>query len=217
MQLELNCHYRAAKKSDIQKAAFAATEYDFDVLSVCYPYLDTVIELIGHNIALACPIDYPFGLNITQVKLQQLAEACKRNISIADLVINNSFVVNKQWNRLNSEIEQFVKFCYSRGIEPRAILEYKLIDRKQLDIILQTLKLQGIHTIITETGNINDNLEDSIIVAKSIAQRGTMKAIIDTNVVSNTELEFLEKSGIDGLRLRQPDFIPKILRVAAKK
>lgn len=211
MQLELNCHYRAAKKSDIQKAAFAATEYSFDVLSVCYPYLDTVIELVNHNIPLCCPIDYPFGLNIPSIKLQQLAEACKRNISIADLVINNFHVVNKQWQKLNSEIEQFVKFCYSRGVEPRAIIEYKLLDRKQLDIICQTLKLQGIHTVITETGNIVDNIEDSLIVAKYITQRN-MKAIIDTNMVTPAELELLEKSEIDGLRLRQPDFIPKILR-----
>jgi deoxyribose-phosphate aldolase len=216
MQIELNCHYRAAKKSDIQKAAFAATEYDFSALSVCYPYLDTTIELIGHNIVLACPIDYPFGLNTTTIKLQQLAEAAKRNISIADLVVNNFFVVNKLWNKLNNEIDQFVEFCRGRGIEPRAIIEYKLLDRKQLLNLCKILKQRGIHSVITETGNIQDCLNDSLIVANEILKEVNLKVFLDTNIITAEDFALVERSNVDGLRLRHPDFVPKILRVPQK-
>lgn len=212
MQLELTCHDRAATRNDIQKVAFVASEYQFDVISVLYPYLDTVVDLIGHHTLLASPIDFPFGSNITSIKVQQLSESIKRGVNIADLVINTHHIINKQFNKLVSELEQFNKYCGARGVEPRVIIEYKYLTTKQTVNLCKAIKAKGIYSVITETGNLVDNFEDSIIIAKEIFEETGLKVIIDTNFISVEEFDFCQKIEIAGIRLRRPDMIPKLLR-----
>lgn len=203
MYIELNYYNKTMSESEVIDNVFKGLRYDIKGINVGQNYLQKIASVLPDGILLSCPIDYPYGLSDTKTRQQQTISAIRRGANCIDLVVNSVYIINDQRDKLMLDLRAHQEICKQNNVLLRVMLEYRQIEDNAIYAeTLKICKILRLKYIFPSTGHFADDLTDNIIVAKMInSQYSASKVICNGNLWLKSQYEFVQKSGIYGIRL----------------
>lgn len=129
---------------------------DFGCKTVCVnpSSLDIAFELCkGTKTEVCVTCDFPFGLSLTEVKVQQAEYYCKHyKIFELDFVANYGLIRSGKWDLVEADIKAVTEVCHRYGTAVKVIFE---TDALTLDEIRKASEISakvGVDFVKTSTG-----------------------------------------------------------------
>lgn len=172
---------------------------NISILSVLPASLKLTKTIISSdsNIQLATPIDYPFGINSTDIRIDMIRHAAKQGVSIVDIMIPFHPVTNRKYDKFRTDVQTLLDVCNGLNLKIRYTLEYRVFTYETLYKLSQILLSFGINDILLSSGYRIDNLYDSILAGAMIH-----KKVPKINIVYNCNI--WNKAHIDQIRNYKP-------------
>ena len=133
--------------------------------------------LEGSGIALQTPIGYPYGTDLTEVKLLQAKRALDAGVDELDMVINLSALFSDDIAYVEDEIRQVVELAKPYGVVVKSIIEVFFLDEQRIRQVVGAAEAAGVGFIKTSTGTRPDKVEDverAIRLIRSITRPETI-------------------------------------------
>ena len=200
MYIELALLDKTTTEEEAREATFAASELHLNGVCVLPNYVPATQEY-KEDLVIACPIDYPAGTSTTATRNHAVLTAIKAGANTIDLVINHSFVVNKNFEKLLADLESNLAICTDKKVTMRAVMEYRVyMDARLFFEVIDLIKQIGIEYVLPSTGYRLDNYTDNLIAAKTIMDKSGLKVICNGTVHSKEEYEKIKKLDVYGVR-----------------
>jgi deoxyribose-phosphate aldolase len=183
-----------------QKEVFSAIEKNLN--GVCLPVyvLRELKQYIPNGMTISAPIDFPFGVCDTSIKLNMIHQAIKAGANSIDIVLNDYKVYNNH-NSFIKDVEAQVKLCREYNICPRVMLNCPVFDQKDCIFLGKLIRGIGIEFACPSVGNHLDDMADNLIMCKVLQKEIDINMIFNGAIKTEKELDIVEKSGVWGLRL----------------
>lgn len=116
--------------------------------------------LEGSGIALQTPVGYPYGTDLTEVKVLQAKRALDAGVDEIDMVINLSALFSDDPGYVEDEIRQVVDTATPYGVVVKSIVEVFFLDERRTRQAVELAEAAGVGFIKTSTGTRPDKVED---------------------------------------------------------
>lgn len=149
--IDHTCLKQNATKEDIIKLCNEAKEFDFMSVCVNPDYVELCSSLLkGSDVKVCTVIGFPLGANTTEVKTLETVDAIKNGADEIDMVINVSWIKNKQFDLVLKEIKALRGV--SQGKILKVILETCLLEDEEIVKACELSKEAGADFVKTSTG-----------------------------------------------------------------
>ncbi len=141
-----------ASKEELIKLCNEAKEYGF--ASVCINpsrVKDAVLLLKDSNVPICTVIGFPLGATSTESKVFESEQAIKDGATELDMVINNGWMKDKNYQAVEADIRAIVNVL-NNEIILKVIVETALLNDEEKRIIAEIVRDSGAHYIKTSTG-----------------------------------------------------------------
>ena len=142
-----------SKESDIIQLCKEAREYGF--AGVCVPpfYLKLArLHLKDSDQLSSTVVSFPMGYDHIGPKIDSIKKSIDQGADELDAVINITAVKNRRWLEVESEIDSLVTACRIKNKTIKIIIEAALLDREELDKLLEILVIHKPNFVKTSTG-----------------------------------------------------------------
>lgn len=149
--IDHTCLKQNATKEDIIKLCNEAKEFDFMSVCVNPDYVELSASLLKDSDVKVCTvIGFPLGANTTEVKVLETVDAIKNGADEIDMVINVSWIKNKQFDLVLKEIKAIRGVCVGKVL--KVILETCLLEDEEIVKACELSKEAGADFVKTSTG-----------------------------------------------------------------
>lgn len=186
-----------ATLNDIQMSCFLAEKYGFRYLSVYQNYINTARQIL-HDVRLSALVDYPHGLSSKTTRLHAIVECLRKGVNAVDISINVNDVVNERYENIVSDLLAISNLATLKRTEIRAVLEYRLMDDEQIEMVAGLCSKYGIARIILGTGYLAENFFDNLLTANEIRE---FAIPVVNGVLNSTHLEMAEENEITSIQV----------------
>ena len=169
---------RAATKEDIEKLCNEANLYNFASVCIHPCYVEYAKELlIDSDVKVCTVIGFPLGMNTTEVKVYETKDALERGADEIDMVINVSYLKNKDYKYVENEIQRIRDVVKDKIL--KVIIEECCLTKEEIVDITNICNKCKVDYIKTSTGFdkggatiesvkiINDNKSEEIGIKAS--------------------------------------------------
>ncbi len=124
----------------------------FKVASACIPpsYVKYAKEYVKDDLKICTVISFPNGYQTTEVKVYETADAISNGADEIDMVINICNLKNKEYEKIQHEIEKIKKVCNDRIL--KVIIEACLLSEEEKIKMCDIVASSGADFIKTSTG-----------------------------------------------------------------
>ncbi len=185
----------ATTYDELQKASFFVSDKKFDYISVplsLVNYVKTYLESTP-KIQMAVTVDFPYGLEILDIRLASIIHAIRKGAQIIDIPINNNMVVNDNWKALNEDCKACYTLCNTKNVPIRFILDYRLFENEITIKICQILSSIGVDTVITTSGIGPDEPYDNIILAREIQEKTDVSVVVCSSMLQSKHIDMISQ------------------------
>lgn len=186
-----------ATKEDIIKLCDEAIKYG--TASVCIPptYIKDVHEKYGDSLNICTVIGFPLGYSSTNAKEAEILDAVKDGANELDMVINIAWVKNREYQRVQEEIERLKKACHGHIL--KVIIETCYLDEEEKIELCKIVTKAGADYIKTSTGfgTGGATIEDVKLMRDNVGKNVKIKAA--GGIRSREDMEEYLRIGADRL------------------
>ena len=200
MLTELACYNQDSTYNDILKTIFIASEKDISSVAVPSGFMSRVGDFLKDQ-KFSAAIDFPYGLSSTQVRLHEVILAIKQGASFIDLVINNSYIKEKNWRKIREDLKACLSVCNQNNVELRAIIEYRLFSVDTVLLMCELFNANGVHHVINSTGFIADDISDNAIISHQMQEKTGVFVTSCVRAFTKDHIKTFEDIDIYALRL----------------
>lgn len=201
MEHELLCGSKHITANELREQIFKAIECEADCISLPCGLISSWRDyLSASKTKLAACVSYPNGTSSTNIKTHSIVEASKKGAHIVEIVVNNTLVADKKFDKLLEELRTCVAAASQHGMEIRAIVEHSLYDNETLLVVCGIVRNSGIETIITSTGSMLESAKDAATAGYILSQGSKLRIIATTPIVKVDEYDYFVKAGVHGVR-----------------
>ena len=137
--------------ADIEKLCHEAIKYKFATVCVHPHFVSLAKEhLTESNVKVCTVIGFPLGQNTTETKIFEAENAIENGADEIDMVINVSWLKDKQYQKLKEEISRLKKSVGNRIL--KVIIEISLLTDDEIAKVSQIVSDAGADFIKTSTG-----------------------------------------------------------------
>lgn len=139
--------------NDIEKICREAVEFKFASVCILPNYVILAKDLLcGSEVKVCTVIAFPLGANILPVKLYEMDEAIENGAQEVDIVVNNSFLKNKDIHRYEEEIILMNSIAHGLGVKTKFIIETSLLSEDEKVLATKIISNSGADFVKTSTG-----------------------------------------------------------------
>ena len=210
MLIELACHKQDCTFKDILETVFVASEHNMDCVSLPSGFMSRISDFLKDQ-TFSAAIDYPYGLNTTQVRLHEIILAIRQGASLIDLVLNSSYITEGNWSKIKKDLKSCLAVCHQNNVELRPIVEYRLFEVKTVLDLCSVLDAFGLSKIVNSTGRIADDFHDNALISYQIQRRTSLSVVYGGPLVNNDQYETLKTMKIHAVRFTSTKIAENIL------
>lgn len=148
--------------------------------SVCIQpcYVSEGFEYAAGRIAICTVIGFPNGYHTTATKVYEAIEACDNGAVEIDMVINNCYVKDGLWDKVENEITIIANAVHKKGAILKVIIETCLLDDLEKVRLCEIVTMAGAEYIKTSTGfgSAGATLEDVLLMSSNVGEGVKVKA-----------------------------------------
>jgi len=124
----------------------------FGTASVCIPpsYVRRAKQYAGDRLKICTVIGFPLGYNTTPVKAYETKMALEDGADEIDMVVNNGWTKDGEWDRIEEEIRQLKTICKDKIL--KVIIEACLLTQEEKIKLCELVTKAGADFIKTSTG-----------------------------------------------------------------
>ena len=142
-----------ATKDDIKKLCQEAIENDFYSVCVNPCFVEYASELLqGTDVKVACVVGFPLGANTTKLKKIEAFEAVANGASEIDMVINQGYVKQGDYDKVLEEINEICD-C---GALVKVIIETSQLSEQEIENLCDVVNKSFATYIKTSTGFVGE-------------------------------------------------------------
>lgn len=175
---------------NIKKLCNEAIQYE--MASICIPpcYVKNVKEEYGEKINICTVIGFPLGYNTLETKVFEAKQAIKNGAKEIDMVVNISFIKNKQFDLVEDEIYQIKQSIGNNVL--KVIIETCYLTNEEKIKLCEIVTKAGADFIKTSTGfgTKGATFEDIKIFFENVGQNVKVKAAGGVKTINDIK-EFL--------------------------
>lgn len=156
-----------------------AISYNFASVCILPTFIIYAKDILcGTDVKVCTVIGFPLGANITPVKLFEMDEAIENGASEVDIVVNNTFLKSKEFERYRDEISLINDIAHSLKVTTKFIIETSLLDKEKKIIATRIINDCGADFVKTSTGFIGGGatLDDVKLLKSYCTERTKVKA-----------------------------------------
>jgi deoxyribose-phosphate aldolase len=209
---DLSIHDRIYTVDDVRETLFIAMKYGVTSLSVFPFFLQPIKDFVLDGTILACPIDFPYGLQDVNVRDHAILAAIRKGANTIDLVANSNLMIQSKNVKFFDDIEAAKAICVENKVTLRIMLEYRLFEPKKVLKVGHGLKELGIEYIIPATGEGMDEWHDNLQIGMELTNKCDIKVITNGNVWTERQYNSIKESGIFGIRFNKTAILQSVLR-----
>ena len=168
-----------ATAEQIKTLCQEAAEYSFFSVCINPQYIKLAKSLLTQSDVKVCTvIGFPLGSNTTEVKVFETQNAINNGADEIDMVLNIGAVKSKNWQLVESDIEQVVKVAHLHGKLIKVIFETCLLDNDEKIKCCQICSKVGANFVKTSTGfsSAGATLDDVKLMKSNIPNSVSVKA-----------------------------------------
>jgi deoxyribose-phosphate aldolase len=200
---------------DYQKGIVTALQCGFNGINVHHFLLSHVKDLIPEGIVLSVPIDYPNGISDPQVQEHEIIKSANSGANAIDFVLNNYLVQQARFDALIKDLKSKIDICKDRKLSLRIMLDYRLYNNLELNLIGKILSTTGIEYVFPSTGLEKEDVVDNIIAAKELKDCG-LNVICNGNIWLEKHIQLIKNTNLFGVRIHSPFTITNLLKCVLK-
>lgn len=192
MNIEYAIHDPEINETEIKNTLTTIVKYEnISLISVLPAYLKICKSLIDPKTKkISTPIDYPFGMNNTDIRSNMVLQAAKNGASIVDVMIPFYPVCNRKYDKFRVDVQTLLELCNNLGIELRYTLEYRTFTYDTLYKISQILINHNLNDVILSSGYKIDNIYDNIIAGIMLKKKNPkLNIIYNGNIWNKVHLD----------------------------
>lgn len=180
---------------EIQTLCEEAIEYK--MASVCVPpaYVARIKDAYGEKLVICTVIGFPLGYNTTEVKCFEAKQALEEGADELDMVINQGWVKERDYEALTEEIRQIKALTGERIL--KVIVETCYLNQDEKIALCQAVSEAGADFIKTSTGfgPSGATLEDVALMRAHVSPEVKIKAA--GGVKTLKDMETFVQAGAD--------------------
>tara|TARA_R100001377_G_C3194677_1_gene112171 strand:+ start:2747 stop:3379 length:633 start_codon:yes stop_codon:yes gene_type:complete len=207
---ELACYSQDSTYAEILEAVFTSSEKDMRCLAIPSGFMGRLSEFTKSQ-EFSVAIDFPYGLNGTQIRIHEIILAIRQGASYIDLVINNSFIKEENWRKIQQDLKSCLSICNEYDIELRVIIEYRLFSVKTVLLMCDLFYQAGVTHIINATGFIADDISDNAIISYQMHEKTGVLVTSCVRAFNKSHVAMFEEMGVHALRFMSSKVVGDIL------
>lgn len=146
-----------ATKSEIEKLVYDAIKHNFFGICINPQYVDMAKALLsGEKPKIVTVVNFPLASNTVETTLFQIDKAIFDGADEIDTVINISALKNKDYRKVQSDIEQSKEACQGRNL--KVILETDLLTKDEIKTACKIAVASGANFVKTSTGFVKGGI-----------------------------------------------------------
>jgi len=212
MYIDLACHNVDMTAEEAQQFVFLAAQRHLGGISLLPFFIPQIQEYVPEGMAIACPVDYPYGHSDTKVRNHEVLSAIRHGCNTIDLVINTHLAINKEFKKLSSDILSHVSICKDNNVTLRIMLDYRLLPSELWKKCMSILQTAGIEYIFPSTGHLVDDYLDNLVVSVNTQDKFGINAITNGNLFRPDQFKTIKKSKVFGIRFNSLSILEAILK-----
>jgi len=190
MNIEYAIHDTSFNDLELKNILTELNKFSIHTISILPSSLKTSKSILNSNISIACPIDYPLGINSLETRLSMIQYAAKNGANIVDIMIPHQIVCNRKYEKFRDDIKSSVDLCLSVNIRPRYMFEYRVFNYETLYKLAQILSTYNIFEILPSSGYRLDNIYDNILAGAMIKKKvPKMQVVYNGNIWSESQID----------------------------
>ena len=209
MLTEIACYSQDSTFTDILETVFIASQYDANIV-IPSGFMPKVNGFLNDHTFCAA-VDYPYGINSTQIRIHEIILAVRQGASTIDLMLNPSNIVEKNWEKIKKDLKNCLVVCKQNNVELRPIIEYRLFDKRTIMELCMVLNRMGVYKIINSTGYMVDDFKDNALTSYQIQKDTNLSVIYCGPVRTNENYDVLRQMNIHAIRFTSPKLAEIIL------
>jgi deoxyribose-phosphate aldolase len=210
MLRELACYSQDSTYEEILEAVFTSSEKDMSCLAIPSGFMGRLSEFTKDQ-KFSVAIDFPYGINGTQIRVHEIILAIRQGASYIDLVINNGFIKEENWRKVREDLKSCLAICNEYNIELRAIIEYRLFPVKTVLLMCDLFYQAGVNNIINATGFIADDISDNAIISYEMHEKTGVFVTSCVRAFNKSHIAMFEEMGVYALRFMSSKVVGDIL------
>ena len=195
---------KTACKTDIEKLCKEAVANGAKSVCVQPCYVSYAKNLLENEAPLVCTvIGFPNGYHTTNVKKSETIEAIFDGADEVDMVINNCWLKDKEYDKIRNEIKELATICHDgqcseKRITLKVIIETCLLTEDEIELMCEICLEAGADYIKTSTGfdAKGAQLEHIYLMANVIGGRG-LKIKASGGIRTIQDADNMIKAGAD--------------------
>jgi deoxyribose-phosphate aldolase len=188
-------------EAEIKLKIEKALTYKIQTVCVPYSYTKTAKALLKNtNTIVANAIDYPLGLSDTFSRNQMIINSIENGAQQINLVIQNSHLVNKKYDKIKQDIQTNLEICSNKSVKLNYYLEYRIFTHQSLIKACNILLENNVKKVYVSTGYLLDNPEDNLIATMLLKQKSNIEVIFSGNIWTEKHVSILQKNNINSIK-----------------
>lgn len=190
-------------EDEIKNSVEAAIELGVDCISVPF-FLTKFCKNLTKNTktSISNAIDYPLGISDIKSRNNAIVNAIENGAEKIEIVIQNSYLSCKKYDKLRQDIKSNYDICFSKNIPIYYYLEYRVFTHQSLIKACNLLLEIPINNVYVSSGYMLDNVEDNMIATMLLQEKTNIKPIFTTDIWTKKHVELLIKNKIDRFRFK---------------
>jgi deoxyribose-phosphate aldolase len=202
MYIEYCLYDLSANEHEVKETIAQALKYSVDGISVFPAYIKSIKSLLGNDINLSCPIDYPMGLLDLKSRMIATEQAIKNGAKTIDILCPSVPLCNRKYDRFREDIKTIKDICLQNNVDLRYFLEYRIYSYELLYKMAQILCDFGVTTAFPSTGYFLDDIHDNILATALINKKNSnINIIVNGNIWNKKHLDMIKKANLYGIRV----------------
>ena len=155
-------------------------QYKFGAICLLPYRIPLVVQEIGefckeHDIKIGGPVGFPYGQNLTQVKMFEARELVKIGATQLDMSTNVAALKEKRYDYYKNELLEFAKIGKENGVMTKAIIQVGHLTNEEIKIATRFVAEAGVDQVKTATGLLTPyrpNYNDMLLIKSVLDEMG---------------------------------------------
>lgn len=203
MYIEYACYDYSLSDDEVKANITSAINLGVKNLSIHYAYISLIKQIISSSptLSISSPIDYPYGLSDSKIRISGIENAAKAGVSTIDMTVPAKFIANRKYDKLRDDIKNNLLICQQNNLILRYILEYRVFNHETLAKTCQILKNLGVEYVLPSSGHMIDDINDNLIASKYLMAKSNINVVCNGNIWTEKQAELVKSSNVYGVRL----------------
>ncbi len=202
MYIEYACYDYSLSDDEVKYNVTSAIDIGVKHLAIHYTYIPLIKSIASQSsVTISSPIDYPYGLSDSRIRMLAIENAAKAGASVVDVIAPSKYIANRKYDKLRDDIKNNITVCQNNSLILRYILEYRVFNHETLAKTCQIFKSLGVEYVLPSTGHMIDDINDNLIACKYLMAKSGIHIICNGNIWTDKQAESAKSSGVYGIRL----------------